>query len=371
MGNGFLTKYFKIRYESWGSLILDLRNDRIWAFDTLSTTKLIEYLLDHKFVNLPFEVLDFFSESNNLNPFRYKGKYFVGEFPGLSNFDLSSPISISWELTNKCNSNCIYCCTNANSNKFEKVSLETIFKIIDTLKNWNILRTIIGGGEPFLRKDILEILEYANHEGIKPVVATNAILIDKFDIDIIRNNVSNLQISLDTLDEKKYFQVRGSNSLSRVLSNLKLILKENVNVRVVTVLTRFNEDEIDKIGEFLANEGVKQWFIFYLLPSGRGATDYEKMKPLKWEQTKNKLKNIYDNFPTMSTNIWGIEENDNIATYISPEGQFSLFDYSTNIRTNYEVENGDFKELDSFWHQIEKKIKYDTLLNFISNERIP
>ncbi len=82
-----------------------------------------------------------------------------------------------WEITHQCNYNCSYCIFSCNNKKIDgELTTEECYHIIDELVLHNFKHLKITGGEPFIRKDILEILKYASERLITDI-STNASLI--------------------------------------------------------------------------------------------------------------------------------------------------------------------------------------------------
>jgi len=94
------------------------------------------------------------------------------------------PITVNLEITYRCNSNCKYCPTEKlnekNSQEIKKeMTTEQIFSMIDELSGIGMKRLAIGGGEPLLREDIGEIINYAKQKKIFTFISTNGILLPK------------------------------------------------------------------------------------------------------------------------------------------------------------------------------------------------
>ena len=95
------------------------------------------------------------------------------------NIPLPIPLSVSVNLTNKCNQHCIYCEVGQGLVKTEKplLVLDDLKWIIDEMNRSGIPNLSLGWGEPLLFKDIFEVIQYAHKFGIKSSTMTNGMLI--------------------------------------------------------------------------------------------------------------------------------------------------------------------------------------------------
>ena len=345
-----------VRQEAWGQLLLDLERDRAWALPsgTFPTgTGIVAYRQD-------FSAL--FAE----NPFRRDGAFRLG-LENVREFPLSAPLSISWSVTNRCNCACAFCCNDSGACKGEELGLADICKIIDVLEQWKTFRVILGGGEPFCRKDILQILEYFREKGIRPALATNATLVKEEQLPLIAQTCMSLQISLDTLIPQRYHKMRGVDALPHVLHIIEKALPM-INVRVVTVLTEENFSELDSIAEHLHKLGVGQWFVFTLLPSGRGAKVWQDQH-VDEDRAKEKLRTLAQTYTDMCIWYWGAASGDGISTYIEPEGSFALVDYHNNTRQVLSSGQIRLEDMMAIWDSISPEAQSATVKNFTSPDR--
>lgn len=85
---------------------------------------------------------------------------------------------VLWEITNTCNYHCSYCIFSSESKKYEhELTTDEVKRAIKELKENNFTYIKFTGGEPFTRKDMTEILKYANEFGFDMDISTNASLI--------------------------------------------------------------------------------------------------------------------------------------------------------------------------------------------------
>ncbi|WP_083500587.1 radical SAM protein [Thermococcus celericrescens] len=113
--------------------------------------------------------------------------------------DLKGPVSVSIDVTYRCNYNCPYCYVGCSPNiNREELTTKEMFSIIDELADLEVLVLCLCGGEPTLRKDLIKILNYANEKGITVNIVTNGSLIsDNFASKLAESGIGIVQVSLD------------------------------------------------------------------------------------------------------------------------------------------------------------------------------
>lgn len=134
---------------------------------------------------------------------------------------------VSFSVTNRCNMKCSHCCSGSGYDYIDELSTDDLKNIIIKLSEINPDSIDITGGEPLLRNDILQVLEFArkNYNG-KILLSTNGTLINEKNIKKICENVDHISISLDGYDEESTKLIRGENIFKKVISTVNK-LKEN------------------------------------------------------------------------------------------------------------------------------------------------
>lgn len=342
---------FAAREEQWGMILQDLKYDRMWG---IKKEENIEYYKEELLSN---------------NPYKSKNSFLLGNFSNINKLDLSAPISLSWQITNKCNSRCCFCCNDSGIGKNE-LDFEEIKRIAKEILKWDCMRIIIGGGEPLVRDDIEDILKIFENEKVKPAIATNGILLNEKIINQISKSCITLQISLDTLNKDIYTKLRGTDNLYRVKDNIRLAKKYMDNVRIVTVLNRYNENELEEIYKFVEQNNIKQWFVFNLLPLGRGAKNYNELSISNVNELKQKLKALKNKSKEVAIWYWGESSDDGIAIYLLPDGTLSMKNYLKNTDVQLAKEKININLLRSSWEEITQEAKIATLKNFTSKNEL-
>jgi len=126
-----------------------------------------------------------------------------------------------WMITRRCNYRCRGCSVWEDQDSRE-LSTEEVKKGLDVLRDIGVLEIVFSGGNPLIREDIGEILDYASENFVTTVYDNGSMAAKK--IDALKN-VDFVAISLDTLDEKKNDYLKGvPGSWKRAMESLVLLL---------------------------------------------------------------------------------------------------------------------------------------------------
>ena len=182
-------------------------------------------------------------------------------------------------LTDKCNLNCFYCnpSGNGNINKSNDIlSYEELVKILRLFVRNGIDKIRFTGGEPLVRKDVDKFFNFiaADSEFSDTTlgITTNGILIDKFINELENANISNINISLDSLQRDNFKKIAGHDKLDQVISNIELLLSRkfaNIKINVVSA-KNVNDTEINEFVNFAVDRDLNLRFIEYMPFSNNG-----------------------------------------------------------------------------------------------------
>lgn len=181
-------------------------------------------------------------------------EYFVDE-----NYQYTESLSVTITLTHKCNLSCNHCVLSSSPQSPEKLSTNEVQYLLDQVIETSPDVITLSGGEPFIRKDIYELISYIRKKfKNKLVIITNGLLIRKSKVSFLSENVNALDISLDGYDEESVSAIRGNKVFSRVVKKIQALKHLNFNnISLSCVLTKFNYYNKQKF-ENLCNElGVK------------------------------------------------------------------------------------------------------------------
>ncbi|MBK1468356.1 radical SAM/SPASM domain-containing protein [Parvimonas parva] len=154
-------------------------------------------------------------------------------------------------LTKNCNLKCKHCYANAGKHHFvDEMSFEELKGIIDIIINlYNKYsydkRVLLSGGEPFLRKDIINIIEYIHSKDAIPAINTNGLLILEKHLEILKRCNCELLISLDGANQKSHEYIRGRNTYYNTLDKIKMLRDYGVNTKISMTVHKDNLCELE------------------------------------------------------------------------------------------------------------------------------
>lgn len=169
-------------------------------------------------------------------------------------FRLEAPLIVMLEVTRQCNLTCGHCYISAGEPRENEMDTETIYKVLDELKKLKVFTIFITGGEPFLRSDITDIINYAEKCNFTIQIVTNGTLLTDTVLSQIRNRESmGFGISyLGGLDNG----FSDDEAFSLLKEKVKLLKKYNFNVSVWFCVTKLNIDKMYEVGEWCLQNGV-------------------------------------------------------------------------------------------------------------------
>lgn len=185
-------------------------------------------------------------------------------------------------VTDLCNLRCRYCMPENGVNKCEHseiMSVEEIVAVARAAAKAGINKVRLTGGEPLVRRGILEICEgiRAIPEIMELAVTTNGLLLEQMAPDLKAAGVDRVNISIDTLDPEKYHYMTRGGDLQKVLRGIQAAADAGLKpIKLNTVLIGgFNDDEIRPLVELTCDNNYEMRFI-ELMPIGEGAPFWEK-----------------------------------------------------------------------------------------------
>ena len=144
---------------------------------------------------------------------------------------------VSIQMTNRCNLRCKHCCVSAGDNVIEELTTLQMKRALDTVIEWNPLNIMLSGGEPMIRDDFFELLEYLDQRYSGNIIlSTNALLINERNVESLVKHCEHFEISIDGVDEESCAIIRGKGVFEKVCSKIKLLKEygaEHINLSMV------------------------------------------------------------------------------------------------------------------------------------------
>ncbi len=200
---------------------------------------------------------------------------------------LDAPICLTWELTYACNLACVHCLSSSGKRDPRELSTDECKAIIDELERMQVFYVNLGGGEPTVRQDFWELLDYATEHRVGVKFSTNGVRITP-DIAgrLAESDYVDVQISLDGATAEVNDAVRGVGSYAvavRALQNLAAAGFADPKISVV--VTRHNVNQLDQFAS-LADRYGATLRITRLRPSGRAVDVWDDLHPTPEQQVE-------------------------------------------------------------------------------------
>ncbi len=178
---------------------------------------------------------------------------------------------VVWNITKACNLKCIHCYASAGE-EGEIINFSKAKTVIDDLADFGVPVILFSGGEPLLRKDIVDLIYYSVKKGIRAVLSTNGTLITKdMAYRLKEAGISYVGVSIDGLEEinDRIRGVRGA--FKKAMEGINNCQKAGIKVGVRFTISRLNVGEVPKIFDLIEREGIDRACFYHLVYSGRGS----------------------------------------------------------------------------------------------------
>jgi radical SAM protein with 4Fe4S-binding SPASM domain len=217
---------------------------------------------------------------------------------------LDDEFYFQWHLTERCNHTCRHCYQNGKPTP--ELELNDLFRIVermeDAVRKWGIQGTLsLTGGEPFLRRndlhalmdriDISDVLAYYD-------ILTNGSLINEAEAQLLtaHTKLRRVQVSLEGATEQTNDAIRGPGSFESTLNAIRLLRKAEIDISIMTTISRLNYQEIPDIIELAGKEKVATLAFERLIPEGAGGSMIDQVL------SPDELHSLYEQIYLMATN---------------------------------------------------------------------
>jgi radical SAM protein with 4Fe4S-binding SPASM domain len=177
--------------------------------------------------------------------------------------ELRIPLSGSFELTHRCNLNCIHCYLGPQAERQalqnSEMSSARIHSLLDEITEAGCLYLLITGGEPLLRDDFPEIYRHAKMNGLLVTVFTNGTLVTDSVIELFRELPPfETEISIYGATAETYERItRVPGSYERCFRGIQRLLDNNIKLNLKTILMTINRHEFTAMGNIARDLGVR------------------------------------------------------------------------------------------------------------------
>ena len=227
------------------------------------------------------------------------------------------PKWIAWEITRRCNLSCVHC---RSSSELEiqghpDFSLAEGKRILDEIAAYASPVMVLSGGEPLLREDVFELAQYGTNLGLRMCLATNGTLVtDQVCEQIKATGIKMVSLSLDGAKAETHDDFRNQpGAFDGTMNAIKLFNAHDIPFLVNSSFTIRNRHEIPEIYRLVKSLGAKAWYMFMIVPTGRGEDIMEELIPtevydeiLEWHYQVEKEENELLMRPTCAPHYYRI-----------------------------------------------------------------
>jgi len=214
----------------------------------------------------------------------------VGRLVDQFELGLQAPICLTWELTYACNLACVHCLSSSGRRDPRELSFDECVGIVDELERMQVFYVNIGGGEPTVRRDFWELLDYAtaHHVGVK--FSTNGSRITpQVAHRLAASDYVDVQVSIDGATAEVNDRVRGQGSYDTAVRAMERLAAAGFEgFKLSVVITRENAGQLDTF-KVIADRYAAQLRLTRLRPSGRGVDVWDELHP-----TADQQRQLYD-----------------------------------------------------------------------------
>lgn len=193
------------------------------------------------------------------------------------------PISyLRLAVTDRCNLRCFYCMPEEGIKYVPKPHLltwEEMDRIIRLLASMGVDKVRITGGEPFVRRGIMEFLEEIRQiEGLRQInITTNGVLTAPLVPEFKRLGIKSVNLSLDSLDRQRFFEITRRDEFQNVWQTFEALQEYNISTKLnAVVMSGKNTNDIIPMAELTREHNVSVRFIEEMPFNGDGAHEYQE-----------------------------------------------------------------------------------------------
>lgn len=215
---------------------------------------------------------------------------------------LKAPLTINWALNNSCNFACRHCYSRQDSH--DELDRDVLGACLHKVAKAGVFSVNFGGGEPLLRRDLLELAAVARKAGLSLSMNSNGWLIDRETAAALKNaGFSKVGISIDSHLPEVHDRFRGvEGSHDRAVAALGHLASVGIATSISTVICRINNDTIDDLVAFALAQGVGQLNFHNFKCSGLGMAHKDEL-----DLTPEEWKNFYRAALVAKTEVKGLD----------------------------------------------------------------
>ncbi len=180
---------------------------------------------------------------------------------------------VVWNITRTCNLKCVHCYSDSDAKAYEgELSGDEVRRVLDDLAAFRVPAVLFSGGEPLVRPDLFELIEYARGKGLHVVLSTNGTLITpEIARRLVDLKLAYVGISLDSATPEVHDRFRGTpGAFDRTMRGFRNCVEAGQKVGLRLTLSRPTFENLDGVFDFIERERINRACFYHLVPTGRG-----------------------------------------------------------------------------------------------------
>ncbi|MBI5586930.1 MAG: radical SAM protein [Deltaproteobacteria bacterium] len=201
---------------------------------------------------------------------------------------------VVWNISRSCALHCVHCYNSSEEKTYPgELTTSEAKRAIDGLAAFNVPALIFSGGDPLLRHDLFELIRYAREKGVRPVLSTSGVTIDRDAARKIKDSgVLYVGVSLDGGEEVND-RLRGvKGAYQKALDGMRYCRDSGLVVGVRFTMSKKTVGELPVIFDLLETENIQRGYFAHLVYSGRG--EKFSREDLDHAETKAAVDYVFD-----------------------------------------------------------------------------
>jgi Fe-coproporphyrin III synthase len=190
---------------------------------------------------------------------------------------------VVWNVSQRCNLRCIHCYSDSDGGcGSNDLTTDEGKRLIDDLVAFGAPVLLFSGGEPLMRPDVPDLIDYASSKGIRVVISTNGTLIDDAMAKRLKNGaVSYVGVSLDGAEHTHDAFRRSKGAFKAAIDGIRASKRAGLKTGLRFTITKRNAADIPSIFEVALAEDVPRVCFYHLVYTGRGKLRVEDTMPIE------------------------------------------------------------------------------------------
>jgi len=262
---------YKIRRELNGAFIFDAQKRCVFYINENELNNLLDFKMGkQRNLSSKLKKMNFFHNAAVdfiiIDPLKLVGLKDNG------NVWLSAPNRLYLELTRQCNLHCMQCYNKSGTARPNELSVFEIKKLLDEMQRIGVFEARLTGGEPTIRNDFFEILDYVIESGFYVSLATNGVWDEDLRKKICERGIDDVIVSLDG-DKEVNNKFRSGGDFQKTLNAIDGLKRSGVkNVRINTVISKMNYQKMEPLFQICDRYDLLLIDLIHPRPFGNGAS---------------------------------------------------------------------------------------------------